>query len=92
VEDGYGSVAVPFPELEVPAFAMRSTWTVSDLVGYLGTWSALRKAVAATRVDPMETVRPRLVAAWGLKPEREAVWPLTVRAFRVENPGWGATG
>lgn len=84
VEDGYASVEVPFAELQAPAFAMRSAWAVDDLIGYLGTWSALRKAQATGERDPLIEVRSRLAVAWGTAPQREAVWPLSVRAFRVD--------
>ena len=82
MEDGYAGVEVPFAELEAPAFAMRSSWSVDDLIGYLGTWSALRKAIAAEGRNPLDGLRGRLVAAWGPVERREAVWPLAVRAFR----------
>ncbi len=82
VEDGYASVAVPFSEIASPTFAMRSSWTADDLVGYLGTWSALRKA-AAEGHNPLDVYGPRLTAVWGGRERRDAVWPLAVRAFRV---------
>jgi SAM-dependent methyltransferase len=84
VEDGYAGVAVPFTELETPAFDMRSSWSVDDLIGYIGTWSALRKCAAAEGRDPLDDSRPRLIAAWGGGERRDAVWSLAVRAFRVE--------
>jgi SAM-dependent methyltransferase len=83
VEDGYASVRVPFAELPTPAFEMRSAWTVDDLIGYLGTWSALRKAQAAEGRDPLGDIGPQLATVWGESPRRGAVWPLSVRAFRV---------
>jgi SAM-dependent methyltransferase len=84
VENGYAGVAVPFDELETPAFEMRGSWTVDDLIGYLGTWSALRKHVAAEGRNPLDDIRPHLIAAWGRAERLDAVWPLAVRAFRVE--------
>jgi SAM-dependent methyltransferase len=83
VEDGYASVAVPFDEIPSPTFTMHSTWTVEDLIGYLGTWSALRNAVESTGEHPLEAFTPRLAAAWGDAGPRDVVWPLAVRAFRV---------
>lgn len=83
VEDGYAGVEVPFPELEAPTFEMRSWWSVDDLIGYLGTWSALQKCMASEGRNPLDDVRPRLVSAWGPERRREAVWPLAVRAFRT---------
>jgi hypothetical protein len=84
VEDGYARIQVPFPEVHGPEFEMHGSWTADDLIGYLGTWSALHKAEVAEGQNPLEDVAPRLVAAWGDASRRDAVWPLAVRAFRVD--------
>jgi SAM-dependent methyltransferase len=84
VEDGYASVAVPFEEIQTPAFAMGSRWSLTELSGYLGTWSALRIAVAETGANPLEAVAPALATAWGRQPTRQVTWPLAVRAFRLD--------
>jgi len=83
VEDGYRSVSVPFDELEVPRFEMRLDWSLEQLVGYLGTWSPLKRYVAEHGENPIEAILPRLRGAWGLPPARPVVWPLFVRAFRL---------
>jgi SAM-dependent methyltransferase len=82
VETGYRTIAFPFPELSVPAFDMRATWTFEDLFGYLGTWSPLERFRRERGFDPLAAILPELRAAWGDAAEREVVWPLTVRAFR----------
>lgn len=82
VMDGYSTVAVPFPEIDAPEFTMRSRWSLDALIGYLGTWSALRRSAEATGVNPLETVVPALADAWGSVEAREVSWPLAVRAFR----------
>src|SRR5260221_519832 len=41
VEKRYGDVTFPFPELAAPPFELRASWRLEQLVGYLGTWSAL---------------------------------------------------
>ncbi len=74
---------VPFAEIAVPPFEMRSQWSVEDLIGYVGTWSALRKATVDEGRNPLEDVAPQLMAAWGDVERREARWPLAVRAFRL---------
>jgi SAM-dependent methyltransferase len=83
VEDGYGQVRFPFAEVPAPGFDMRLTWSFEQLAGYLGTWSPLKRYIEARGEDPLALVLPRLAAAWGDAPEREARWPLTVRAFRI---------
>jgi SAM-dependent methyltransferase len=83
VEDGYAAVAVPFPEIDAPDFAMRRRWGLNELVGYLGTWSALRRSLEATGVNPLEDMSPDLAIAWGAASTRDVTWPLAVRAFRL---------
>jgi SAM-dependent methyltransferase len=83
VETGYRTIAFPFPELDVPAFAMRMTWTVDDLIGYLGTWSPLKRFRSDRGFDPLEATIPKLRAAWGGAAERTVVWPFIARAFRA---------
>lgn len=81
VETGYATVRFPFPEMEVPSFEMRLTWTLEQLVGYLGTWSALQRYLRERGDNPLQAMFPRLEAAWGGAPVREVRWPLAVRAF-----------
>ena len=82
VETRYRTIDFPFPELSVPSFAMRAAWTIDDLIGYLGTWSPLKRFRSERGFDPLEAIVPKLRAAWGDAAEREVVWPFTVRAFR----------
>jgi SAM-dependent methyltransferase len=82
VEEGYASVEVPFPEVPAPAFAMVSRWSLTDLLGYLGTWSAVRRSMESTGVNPLDEIEPALSAAWGSAEVRDVTWPLAVRAFR----------
>lgn len=83
VETGYRTVAFPFAELAAPPFAMRLGWTFEHLIGYLGTWSALKRYVKERGENPLEQMLPRLQNAWGAAPERPVTWPLSVRAFRL---------
>jgi SAM-dependent methyltransferase len=83
VEDGYASVTFPFAELAQPPFEMRLAWTFEHLMGYLGTWSALKRHIQSKGDNPLEDMCPRLEQAWGAAREREVVWPIHLRAFRV---------
>ncbi len=84
VESGYKTIKVPFEELQVPSFAMRAEWTLQQLVGYLGTWSATQAAARALKVNPIEQVAPRLLEAWGSEQVvRPVTWQLGIRVFRV---------
>lgn len=85
VDDGYRSIEFPFHEIPAPELIMEALWTLPQLLGYLGTWSGVRRCRAETGVDPVQRVVPRLAAAWG-DPDgaRWVRWPLS---FRVGRPG-----
>jgi hypothetical protein len=83
VDTGYRTVDFPFRELDVPEFAIEMAWTLSDLMGYLGTWSAGRQYRAHTGEDPLALVYPSLAASWGDPgTRRTARWPLSFRVGR----------
>src|SRR6266852_6241589 len=70
----------PFPETETPRFQMSVQWKLEHLIGYLRTWSATQRFIAANGRDPLEEIAAELGAAWGdTKQSRRVVWPLTVR-------------
>src|SRR5450432_479508 len=90
VEAGYRSVVVPFTELGTPPFEMRFSWTLGELVGYLGTWSSLKRYIqrhgekpGPEGGNPLEKMFPRFEQAWGSAAERTVIWPLSLRAFRL---------
>ncbi|MBT0663486.1 methyltransferase domain-containing protein [Geobacter pelophilus] len=85
VDTGYAELEFPFEQLEPPRLTMKEHWTLKRLTGYLGTWSAVRRYIAANGCDPLELIAKELEAAWGDPHVRRTVkWPLTVKAGRVE--------
>lgn len=83
VDTGYRDLPFPFAPLDAPAFEMRHAWTRDQLVGYLGTWSAVLRRRAALG-DPLPAFARTLAAAWPRADERRVVrWPLAMRAGRV---------
>jgi hypothetical protein len=56
-------------------------WTLSELAGYLRTWSAVGKYVAEHKRDPVGDVESALALYWD-DPEKPRIvrWPLYVRA------------
>jgi SAM-dependent methyltransferase len=83
VEDGYQSVPFPFAELETPSFAIEASWTLGHLLGYLQSWSATQKFLAANGTDPIRIIAPEFAEAWG-EPSRShhVKWPLKIRVGR----------
>lgn len=90
VEEGYRAAVIPIAEVEPPPLAIEASFTLPELLGYLGTWSAVARYRVARGHDPVELVEPELRQAWGGEARRRIVWPLFVRAGRWL--GSGRTG
>jgi SAM-dependent methyltransferase len=83
IESGYSGLELPFAEIDVPAFGMSLAWTLDELIGYLGTWSATQRCAEALGQNPLVPLREELAAAWGDPNEARTMrWPLTVKACR----------
>ncbi|MER2263648.1 class I SAM-dependent methyltransferase [Methylobacterium oxalidis] len=84
VETGYRTLPFPFAEVSPPALAMTRDWSLADLLGYVGTWSAVRNAETSLGREPLDRFGRELGAAWG-EPERrrEIRWPLSMRIGHV---------
>ncbi len=80
VDQGYGGLPFPFTPLPAPEHsAMEASWTLEQTVGYLGTWSALRRCRRDTGDDPLQRCLPQLARAWGAPRTRTIRWPLHVK-------------
>ena len=82
VDESYRDLVMPFPLLEAPPFEMRTRWDIAAMLGYLDTWSAVRRCRARTGRDPLALLAGPLAAEWGDDP-RDMRWPLTLKAGRA---------
>ncbi len=84
VDAAYADLPFPFERLEAPSFTLEARWRLADMLGYLGTWSAVRRYADREGVDPRELIREELESLWG-RPDavRKIEWPLTVLATRM---------
>lgn len=77
VDAGYQDIQPPFARIAVPAFAIQLEWDLHQLLGYLGTWSAVQKLEQASGLDPLPKLLPALQRAWGDGQQKRFVrWPL----------------
>jgi SAM-dependent methyltransferase len=82
VNNGYRDLVLPWPAVPAPAIEMTTSWTRDELVGYITTWSATARLVAARGEGPVDELRRRLAAIWPDGEPREVHWPLTVKLAR----------
>lgn len=83
----YRDLTLPWPAVDPPVLEMTATWTRDELVGYISTWSATARFVAARGEGPgegpIEALGAELAAVWPAGEAREVRWPLTIKLARV---------
>ncbi len=80
----YAGILFPFEEIPVPPVAMTAVWDLERVVGYLSTWSSVKRCAKETGREPVREYRDRLAAAWGdPAAEKTISWPLVLRAGRI---------
>jgi SAM-dependent methyltransferase len=85
VDAGYAGVDFPFAEVHPPVVAMEARWTLPQLMGYLSTWSAVRRFRDARAEDPLHIPARELEATWGpADTVRTVHWPLAMRVGRAQ--------
>lgn len=83
LEQGYQQLDWPFaPISDSREFSLSVDWSLSQLLGYLGTWSATRAYLAQHGRDPRELIEAPLRQAWGEVAQRSIRWPLSLRIGR----------
>jgi SAM-dependent methyltransferase len=83
VEQGYRTLPFPLAELPSPRFELATDWTLAQVVGYLGTWSAVDRYRAAEGRDPVPAVAAALAPLWPAGGVRRVIWPIHLRLGRV---------
>lgn len=69
-------------EQHLPTRALHSSWTFSQMMWYLNTWSAVKKYEQENGMNPLSLVATDFEKAWGGVVNRRVVFPGFVRAGR----------
>ena len=63
---------------------MTAAWDLERMLGYLSTWSAVKRCTKATGRDPIAEFAEPFAAAWGDPTDAKTItWPLVLRAGRI---------
>jgi len=82
VNNGYRDLVMPWPAVDAPAVEMTAAWTRDELFGYITTWSATARHLAAHGSATLDALRAELAAVWPDAQPRTVRWPLTVKLAR----------
>jgi len=83
IEAQYRTIPFPFTEIETPSFTWRAQWSLKQLLGYLRTWSALKKYIHIHHEDPLEKMQASFEAIWGEDKTKPIQFPIILRVGSV---------
>ena len=85
LEERYETLPFPFGEIEPPEFEMQATWELGNMVGFLASWSAVRKLFETQGEPAFDEPVKELERIWkkGTR-KREIRWPLYFRIGKVK--------
>jgi ubiquinone/menaquinone biosynthesis C-methylase UbiE len=85
IENGYRDIEFSLKEIQPPPFKMQQQWNLSQLLGYLQTWSSIRKQLQTTDGELVTTEFENISTLWGSADKRRTVsWPLVLKVWLKE--------
>lgn len=84
VDEQYKTVAFDFSPLPSRPFKMTMHWTREDFLGYLSTWSAVRKYIAVNGSSPLALIEPALKDIWKDGEVKDIDFLLSLRLGKIE--------
>jgi SAM-dependent methyltransferase len=84
VESGYRGIDFPFDEIIAPPLSIIREWDRAGFLGYVSTWSALKKARAAGQAQIADDFARDLLVLWPEADRAERIsWPISMRIGRI---------
>ena len=84
VEEGYSSIIFPFEELKSPNISMEESWDLSQFLGYVRTWSAVKNCLELGSISTVMDFLNDISTLWGDGKDRYIFrWKLNIRLGRI---------
>lgn len=76
IDDEYRNIPFPFKKINCPSFFIEKHWSLDELCGYLNTWSAIQKYMAAHHHNPVAELAEKIKSYWGNDEKRLMKFPI----------------
>jgi len=84
LQDHYQTLSFPFDEFTLPRFAIQARWSLDQMLGFIMSWSAVRRFEEERGFHPVKPIWEEFLAAWGQEDVIQAIrWPLYLKVGRV---------
>lgn len=81
IEENYQTIPFPFKEIETLPWQNEFEWNISQLLGYLESWSATQHYKKKTGINPVDLIRGELSLVWEAG-DKKVRFPLLLRIGR----------
>ncbi|NVK21233.1 MAG: class I SAM-dependent methyltransferase [Kangiellaceae bacterium] len=83
IETNYQTIDFPYNMLSVPNFYIEKTWSFDQVIGYLNTWSAVKRYMEQEEANPVAAIKQKLAFAWcDTHHMKKIKWPLNLIVCR----------
>lgn len=79
VNENYQSIPFPFTQITSPKFSIDAAWGLPQLYGYLNTWSAVQKFIAANQHNPVDDLIKDIESQWAGDEIKPISFPITLK-------------
>jgi ubiquinone/menaquinone biosynthesis C-methylase UbiE len=84
IDAKYETLPFPFERMPSPRFAISIEWNLQQVLGYMGTWSAVQYYKEQNNHDPVKQLTNKLKATWGDPGQNHEIrWPIYLHIGRV---------
>lgn len=79
IDENYSTIPFPYQEIQCPTFINCYQWTLGQLIGYIGTWSALKHYKKKNNTNPIDLIYNDLFEEWKENELKEVNFPILCR-------------
>lgn len=83
VDSGYKDLWFPFGKISHPEFKIELEWNYMQLIGFLGTWSAVQHYKNKNSTDPLRIVKEEIRSVWGNLDEKKITFPVFLLVTKI---------
>ncbi len=83
VTDGLRTAPFNFTEIPSAPFNMKLQWTLTELAGYLESWSAVQHCIRQTGNNPVPDCIEEISSHWNTNEPKNVNFPLTLRMGKI---------
>ena len=96
MEEAYRTIELPLMKLSPPPIQpmqMSARWSLQQLLGYLNTWSAVKRYERELGCNPLAGEIERLARLWG-EPDRmlSVDWPMVIKVWQKPTDSVNSAG